>query len=159
MAAMNQFKEAVICVVQPEIGADNGRTNRLEQNISVFKEIIPGRTGDVSLIKDGIQHFISSLATSTPVTILYLDPPWALGPDPSIYSNPVVIHHFLEINVWQPLRTKQISPLLIVLKLPGKPTAPRIEDWPALHPETRYRQIGFLAPREKYAVYILKRID
>jgi hypothetical protein len=155
LAAMNQFNDSEIYAIQIDTGT--GRIDRLENNILMFQRNMQNRTGRVHLIKNGIKTFLTGYDKT--ISVLYLDPPWALGEDHSSYSHPVVLNDFLNTNVWTPLRTKEIYPLLIVLKLPGNPTSPVIEEWPTFPSKTRYRQIGYLTPSGKYAVYILRRVD
>jgi hypothetical protein len=158
VAAINQFRNSNIFAIQLEMHTNTGRIDRLRNNVKVFQSILQ-RESSVDVIHNDIGIFLSQLVENQPVSVLYLDPPWALGADHSSYSPPAVINHFLTRRVWEPLQRKKIYPLLIVLKLPGNPTSPRIEEWPILGENIKYRQIGYLTPREKYAVYILRRVD
>ena len=153
LAAMNQFTGAEIFSVQVNTGT--GRVERLRHNVNMLQDIIP-RTGTVQVEAMDIETFILGLAPRSDVSVLYLDPPWAMGPDPVTYSNPVVINHHFERKVWTPLRRKAITPLLIVLKLPGNPTLPTIEAWPTLL-GVQYRRIECLGFRN-YAVHILRLV-
>jgi len=158
IAAMHQFRQAQIFTVQRNVPEENGRYARLVENIAAFESHMPDRTSGVQVYANDIKTFINSTLTpAQDVSVLYLDPPWALGADARIYSHPVVINNFLTQNVWQPLLKKHINPLLIVFKLPGNPTSPLIENWPML--QNVYRQIAYLTPSNKFAVYILRRAD
>jgi hypothetical protein len=158
VAAMNQYRGAQIFAVQKNTTSDEKeRFDRLTHNVNFLEENIPGRRFPVNLNGVDIKTFITSLTPAQEVSVLYLDPPWALGQDPHTYSNPVVLNHFLGSNVWTPLREKGIRPFLIVLKLPGKPTYPLIESWPDVG--IRYGQVALIAPSKKFAVYILRRLD
>ena len=156
VAVMNQFRGAQVFAVQKGNTAEEiERFGRLTQNIDYFQRIMSDRPHLVSLNRVGIRPFLTSLTPAQEVSVLYLDPPWALGEDPHSYSPPEVVNSFLDTNVWTPLRKKGINPLLIVFKLPGRPTYPLIEDWPALG--VKYSQVALIAPSQKFAVYILRR--
>ena len=157
IAAMNQFKGAEVFAVQKgSSGEDIERFGRLRQNIDTCKTIIPNGKQTVSLSGLDIQSFLTNLSSGQEVSVLYLDPPWALGENPHLISKPLIINFFLKTKVWDPLKKKNIHPLLIVLKLPGKPTSPLIEEWPSVG--VKYKQVALLTPRRKFSVYILRKV-
>ena len=52
------------------------------------------------------------------VSLLYLDPPWAVGPDPRVVSRVTKILDFLELKVFA-VMVRFMLPEIIFLKLPG----------------------------------------
>jgi hypothetical protein len=173
LAAMNQFKGSTIHSIQPSSNGNETRYKSLAGNIQVFKTITDSPGANVNAMDMGVKAFIGTLSRETQISVLYLDPPWSLDSseqpetnavpngvdarDPfERYSHPVVIGHFLHVNVFNPLKAKGIFPKIVALKLPGIPRFPSIEDIMDLLDAGRYRQYALLTPRSKYAVYIFR---
>jgi len=105
------------------------------------------RSGAVRWYDVDIGNFLMQCPLSE-ISVLYLDPPWAVGPDPSVVSPNDEIREFLWQNVFR-FRT----PAVICLKLPR-----RVEDvaeWPG----EGFECVAEMNLRRKYFVYILKRAD
>ncbi len=157
LAAMDQFKQAHIFAIQPDVEGDQGRFMRLKQNIETFKGVVKGRinTDSVTAKHMNINTFLTDWHTT--ISILYLDPPWALGKDKHNYSPAAIIESFLDKNVWEPLqKSKEIHPLCIVLKLPHN-VRDGVESWPKL-PDSVYKQVKHFHPDSKFTMYILRRM-
>jgi len=158
LAAMNEFRQAEIHSIQQNTNEEEAdRCGRLTRNIRSIEQSFTDRRKLVVIHEMNIRDFILTGSDGQQITVLYLDPPWALGPDSSSISPPAVVNHFLNGNVWHPLRQRRMTPELIVIKLPGYPTQVNVENWPRLR--NQYTQVACITPRDKYAVYILRRID
>jgi hypothetical protein len=157
LAAMNQFRNAEIYSIQ--ISADKGgeRTNserygRLCENINTFKTIIPTRHALVQPVGTDIGSFIQTYRPEKEMSVLFLDPPWALGANPLEQSSIGDMYTFLNENVWVHLIHGGIFPVLIVLKLPMDTD---VGEWPILR--NYYNLQTTLTPRHKFCIHIFRR--
>ena len=167
LAAMYQFRESKIYSIEKS-SAHDGRFERLKDNIEEFKQALGG-TVDVEAKSIGIGEFIKVSGDLMSISVLYLDPPWSLGPEhgsgasadgcqQSMYSPPAVISQFLNENVFTPLKEKNVYPKIIALKLPGIPSFPSIETIINQLGDEEYRQYELCTPRNRYAVYIFRHV-
>jgi len=85
------------------------------------------------------------------ISVLYLDPPWAVGSDPSSISPLSEIRRFLKHNVFDHLR-REAYPQIICFKLPRK--AEDIEEWPEL--AAPYVSVDHDFMRNSYHIHILR---
>ena len=146
LAAMYIHRNARVLAVQRAGSAEERRRFlRLRRNLIQFSKALPD--DKVSWYPSDICHFLEGFNES--ISLLFLDPPWALGGDPTKISPAEVIRAFLKLNVFDALQTK---PYLICFKLPHQ--VDDIAEWPGLP----YSTVSHLHVRGKYHVYILQRI-
>ena len=153
LAAMYVHREAHVHAVQRVTTIEEKeRFERLATNLKQFRGTVR-RSGKVLWYQSDIGSFLMKFDSD--ISLLYLDPPWALGEDPKVISSSESIRVFLKHNVFDFLRTKQ-SPRLICFKLPYK--VDDIEEWPCL--SMSYRHVKWIPMRQgKYHVHILHVIE
>jgi len=151
MAALYVHKEADVHAVQrAKSEEERARFIRLGQNLRAIRKSCSNRTGSVRWYDIDIGSFL--MQTDLPeISVLYLDPPWAVGADPEKVSSNNEICRFLRQNVFRFLK-RDVAPSLICLKLPH--FVGNIEEWPNI--ETEYALVAHLHVRKKYHVYVLK---
>jgi hypothetical protein len=146
LAAMWYFPHLHVHAIQlDETRENHERFQRLTHNIDTFNRLLPRRSPAQAYGTD-IRSFLLSHAAVMNQSILYLDPPWELGPLGSGISSLRDISHFLEDHVFSALTEK--PPRVIVLKLPCGELDPR--DWPFLH--RNYELRGQVQPRSRFCV-------
>ena len=148
LAAMCVHRAADLYAVQRVKGAtERERFDRLGVNIRRVRNILR-RPGRVYWIDSDVGNFLMNFDKN--ISVLHLDPPWALGSDPSSISPLSEIRRFLKHNVFDHLR-KGYYPRVICFKLPCR--ADDIEDWPGL--AVRYVSAEH-RPMKSYYVHILR---
>ena len=140
LGAMYAHPNAEIHSVQRTISMEEqGRFERLGYNLRRFRNAL-GRPGKTFWHGIDIGTFLRTDSASCRISVLFLDPPWALGKNPREISPMDQIRNFLHNNVFRFLRCR---PEVICLKLPHE--ADDIEEWPgtgyalALHESLRPR--------------------
>ena len=152
LAAMHIHRQADVYAVQRVRNAEEEeRFGRLGRNLRQFRGALE-RKGKVEWHRSDIGSFIQQFKID--ISLLYLDPPWAVGEDPREISTAEAIRVFLKHNVFDYLRRKS-CPRLICLKLPYM--VHDIEEWPDL--SLSYRNVKYLNMRGKYHVHILHVIE
>jgi hypothetical protein len=147
LAAMWYFPRLHVHAIQLDEPRENHeRFQRLTHNIATFNGLLPRRSGSAQAYGTNIKSFLLSHAAVMNQSILYLDPPWELGPPGSGISSLRDISHFLEDHVFSALTEK--PPRVIVLKLPCGELD--LRDWPFLH--RNYMLSGQVQPRGKFCV-------
>lgn len=126
---------------------ERDRFSRLGSNIRKVRNILR-RPGRVNWVDSDVGNFLMKFDQS--ISVLYLDPPWAVGSDPSKISPLSEIRRFLENNVFNHLR-KDAYPRAICFKLPFK--ARDIENWPGL--TVPYVSVGYKFMRESYHIHVV----
>jgi len=129
------------------------RFERLRQNITTVLSL-RRHMPQVTPVNTDIKSFIlDHMEEESDISILNLDPPWALGNNPNVISSNGVIKQFLMENVFEPCQMKQINPKIICLKVPN--SIQGVENWPNL--TTGYILHSHIHVRNKFFIYILRR--
>ena len=148
LAAIYIHRNADVYAIQRvESAEERERFQRLVHNLTQFRGVFR-RTGRVTWYQTDIGHFLTWF--QSPISLLYLDPPWALGEDTRIASSDE-IRDFLTHNVFNSLQGKA-PPRMICFKLPHK--VHNITEWP--HLQAQYAEVKYIHMRGKYHVYILQ---
>ena len=98
---------------------EHARFERLRANLESLKQALKGRDEhrpDARCHGMEIKQFLREVPLQE-VSLLYLDPPWAVGPDPKVVSRVPEILDFLKCNVFDAC---SVRPEIIFLKLPGR---------------------------------------
>ena len=136
----------IIAVQRVMVEKEVGRFQRLQHNVSTFqsyfhrRNIIECRAIDVA-------GFLSSY--QEPISVLFLDPPWAVGKDPVEISPVNEILEFLQTDVFTKLTT---LPSVICIKLPKG----ELIRWNDIL-QNEYQLHTTLKPRDRYGVYIFTK--
>ena len=150
---VSYFKNSAVFAVQRVASQEeNDRFARLNHNLSMVTRLVE-RTKPCTAVPMDVRSFIQDINPETipEVSVLNLDPPWALGPNLDQISPLWMIRRFLIDNVFTPCRAKQINPRIICLKVPER--IADVESWPALPVE--YTLHTYVFVRSKYHLYIL----
>ena len=151
LAAMLVHPAADVWAIQrAKSVAEKERFGRLETNLRRFRRTVD-RTGRVCWYASDIGNFLMHFKDD--ISVLFLDPPWAVGPDPDVISPAEEIRAFLGNNVFRHLQTR---PRYICLKLPHS-VEDSIEQWPRSS-AAGYRLVRSIHVRRRYFVYILQRL-
>lgn len=128
LAAMFTHPNAHVYAIQrTKTAEETARFKRLESNLREFRRQYRC-SGKVHAVPSDIGNWLAR-ALVADISVLFLDPPWALDTDPRKISPMEDIRAFLDNNVF---RFLQCIPKLIVLKLPPGPV-PDIASWPGEH--------------------------